>query len=42
MWEKLKEVEERYEQLAQQLSKPEVVADRDKYQKYSKEYKSLS
>jgi peptide chain release factor 1 len=42
MWEKLKEVEERYEQLAQQLSKPEVVADRDRYQQYTKEYKSLT
>lgn len=42
MWEKLKEVEERYEQLAQQLSKPEVVADRERYQQYTKEYKSLT
>lgn len=42
MWDKLKEVEERYESLAQQLSKPEIIGDRDLFQKYSKEYKSLT
>jgi peptide chain release factor 1 len=42
MWDKLKEVEERYEQLQQQLSKAEIVANRDTFQKYSKEYKSLT
>jgi peptide chain release factor 1 len=42
MWDKLKEVEERYEALSQQLSKPEVIADRDNFQKYSKEYSSLT
>lgn len=42
MWHKLKEVEERYESLAQQLSKPEIISDRDLFQKYSKEYKSLT
>lgn len=42
MWDRLKEVEERYEQLSQQLSKSEIIADRDLFQKYSKEYKSLT
>lgn len=42
MWDKLKEVEERYESLAQQLSKPEIISDRDIFQKYSKEYKDLT
>jgi len=42
MWDKLKEVEERYEQLAQELSKAEIIANRDLFQKYSKEYKSLT
>ncbi len=42
MWDKLKEVEERYESLAQQLSKPEIISDRDTFQKYSKEYKDLT
>lgn len=42
MWDRLKEVEERYEQLSQQLSKSEIIADRDIFQKYSKEYKSLT
>lgn len=42
MWDKLKEVEERYEQLAQQLSKAEIIANRELFQKYSKEYKSLT
>jgi peptide chain release factor 1 len=42
MWDKLKEVEERYDQLQQQLSKAEIVANRELFQKYSKEYKSLT
>lgn len=42
MWDRLKDVEERYEQLAQQLSKSEIVADRETFQKFSKEYKSLT
>jgi peptide chain release factor 1 len=42
MWDKLKEVEERYEALSQQLSKPEVIGDRENFQKYSKEYSSLT
>lgn len=42
MWDKLKEVEERYDQLQQQLSKAEIIANRELFQKYSKEYKSLT
>lgn len=42
MWDKLKDVEERYEQLGQQLSKPEIISDRELFQKYSKEYKGLT
>lgn len=42
MWDKLKEVEERYEQLGQQLSKAEIISNRELFQKYSKEYKSLT
>jgi peptide chain release factor 1 len=42
MWDKLRDVEERYEQLAQQLSKPEIIGNRDLFQKYSKEYKGLT
>jgi peptide chain release factor 1 len=42
MWDKLKEVEERYDQLAQELSKAEIISNRDLFQKYSKEYKSLT
>ena len=38
MWDRLKEVEERYEQLSQQLSKAEIIANRDVFQKYSKSY----
>jgi peptide chain release factor 1 len=42
MWDKLKEVEERYDQLAQELSKAEIISNREIFQKYSKEYKSLT
>lgn len=42
MWDKLREVEQRYEFLAQQLAKPEIIGDRDTFQKYSKEYKDLT
>jgi peptide chain release factor 1 len=42
MWDKLKDVEERYDQLAQELSKAEIISNRELFQKYSKEYKSLT
>jgi peptide chain release factor 1 len=42
MWEKLRAVEEKFEELARQLSSPETIKDRAKFQKYSKEHKDLS
>ncbi|RMG43867.1 MAG: peptide chain release factor 1 [Candidatus Dadabacteria bacterium] len=42
MWNKLKEVEERFEQLSKQLSDPDVISDRNLLQKLSKEHKNLS
>jgi peptide chain release factor 1 len=42
MWDKLKDVEERYETLGQQLSKAEIVSNRELFQQYSKEYKGLT
>lgn len=42
MLERLLEVEERYERLGEMLSSPEIINDRAKYQKYSKEHSELS
>ncbi len=42
MWEKLKAVEEKFEELARQLSSPDTIRDRAKFQKFSKEHKELS
>ena len=42
MWDKLKEVEKRFEFLAEQLSMNQVITDREKFHKYSKEYKELT
>ncbi len=42
MWEKLRAVEEKYEELGRQLSSPEIIKDRAKFQKFSKEYKGLN
>lgn len=42
MWNKLKEVEEKYEELGAKLSTPEVASDLKLLHKYSKEHKSLS
>ncbi len=42
MWNKLEEVEQRFEELSQILSDPEVISDRHKYSRYSKEHKELS
>lgn len=42
MWDKLKDVERRYEELGRELSSPEVVSDREKFRKSSKEHKDLS
>jgi peptide chain release factor 1 len=42
MWEKLAQVEERYEELAEKLSSPETIKDRALFQKLSKEHKELT
>lgn len=41
MWEKLKDVERRYEELAQLLSSPEVIKKNELLSKYSREHKEL-
>jgi len=41
MWNKLDQLEKRFEELAHELSSPEIVSNRQLYQKYSKEHKSL-
>ncbi|MDZ4785635.1 MAG: peptide chain release factor 1 [bacterium] len=42
MWDKLIAVEEKFEELGRQLSSPDTIKDRAKFQKYSKEHKDLS
>ena len=42
MFEKLKSVEKRYEELTQQLSDPEVISDQQRFQKMAKERASLT
>ena len=42
MWDKLKKVEERFEELGMLLSSPEVLADSKSLLKYSREHKNLS
>lgn len=42
MWDKLEAVEKRFEELAHELSSPEIVSNRELFQKYSKEHKSLT
>lgn len=42
MWDKLASVERRFEELAALLSSPEIIKDREKFQKFSKEHKDLS
>lgn len=42
MWDKLREVEERYEELGKLLTTEEVLGDHELIQKYSKEHKDLS
>ena len=39
---KTREIEDRYEELEQYLSQPEVIKDHRLYQKYSKEHKQLT
>ncbi|MGI6452820.1 MAG: peptide chain release factor 1 [Syntrophomonadaceae bacterium] len=42
MFEKLQGLEQKYEELTQLLSKPEVIADQGKFQKYAKTHADLS
>jgi len=42
MWDKLAEVERRFEEVAVQLSQPEVIRNRDQFQRLSKEHKDLT
>lgn len=42
MFEKLKEIEKRFEFLSGELSRNEVISDRELFQKYSKEYKAMT
>jgi peptide chain release factor 1 len=41
MWDKLEEVERRYEELARQLSSPEIISNRELFRLSSKEHNSL-
>jgi len=41
MWEKLRRMEERYEELNKLLSDPEVIGEQEKFLKYSKEHAEL-
>ena len=40
--QKLEELQERYESLSSELSKPEVISDRNQYTRYAKEHAELS
>ncbi|MCM1523567.1 MAG: peptide chain release factor 1 [Ruminococcus sp.] len=42
MFEKLKQTEERFENIAERLTRPEITADNEQYARLMKEYKSLS
>ena len=42
MFEKLLQMEQKYDDINDQLSDPEVIADRDKYTAFMKEYKNLT
>ncbi len=42
MFEKLLQMEQRYDMINEQLSDPEVIGDREKYTAFMKEYKSLT
>ena len=41
MFAKIKEIEERFEQLERELSRPEIIKDHNIYQKYTKEHSHL-
>lgn len=42
MLEKLKSIEEKYEQISQCLTEPEIVSDQQEYKKYMREFKNLT
>lgn len=42
MWHKLKEVEQRFEEIGLKLSQPEIIKNREQFQKLSKEHKDLT
>lgn len=42
MFEKLKQTEKRFENIAERLTRPEITADNEQYARLMKEYKSLS
>ena len=42
MFAKIKEIEDRFEQLENELSRPEILKDQNLYKKYSKEHSDLS
>ena len=41
MFDKMREIEERYDELEAKLGRPEIIRDQKKYQKYAKEHSSL-
>ena len=42
MFEKIKEIEDRFKQLESELSRPDIFKDQKRYQKYTKEHSQLS
>lgn len=42
MFDKIKEIEDRFKQLENELSRPDIFKDQNKYQKYTKEHSQLS
>ncbi|NMC63485.1 MAG: PCRF domain-containing protein, partial [SAR324 cluster bacterium] len=41
MWQKLEEVEKRFEEVSFKLTQPDIIGNRDLLQKYTKEHKDL-
>jgi peptide chain release factor 1 len=42
MWDRLREVEQRFEELALMLTQPEIIMNRELFSRYSKEHKDLT
>lgn len=42
MWDKLAEIERRYDELSSQLAAPEVISNRQQFSKFSREHKELT